>query len=92
MAEIYDVLQCRPQQVLLAIVPWLCHPASPTLMTRHPMPRFAQNGSQIAEKPRPNPPFLAKSITLPGAIGPACSTTYMLFTDDSSSQSMNFSG
>jgi hypothetical protein len=27
MAEINDALQCRPQEVLLTIVPWLCHRA-----------------------------------------------------------------
>jgi hypothetical protein len=38
MAEIDDVVQTRPQQIALPVVPWLCHPRPPTLMTRHPVP------------------------------------------------------
>jgi hypothetical protein len=41
MAEVDDVLQCRPQQILLTIVPWLRHRVLPTPMTHH---RIAQTG------------------------------------------------
>ncbi len=36
--EVDDVFQTRPQQAALPIVPWLCHPRPPTLMTRRAMP------------------------------------------------------
>jgi hypothetical protein len=38
MTEIDDVFQTRPQQVALPVVPWLCHPRPPTLMTCHRVP------------------------------------------------------
>src|SRR5438132_14394523 len=63
MAEIDDVLQRRPQQVLLTIVPWLRHRV-PHADDPPPNRTNRRNReSQIAGKPLLNPPLLADSLT-----------------------------
>jgi hypothetical protein len=82
MSEIDHLLQGRPQQALLTIVPWLCHPRPPTLMTRHLLPCFAATAIQNCNKSPPIPRVPAIAITLPIPIALVPSIGYGFFTDD----------
>src|SRR3546814_17974930 len=63
LAQIDDLIQRRPQQILLPIVPWLAHRPSPKPKTCFRESRRTRiRESQIARKPAPSPSFPANPI------------------------------
>jgi hypothetical protein len=52
MAQIDDLFQRRPQQILLTIVSWFRHRVPPALMTHYPIAQIAQNGNPISQENR----------------------------------------
>ena len=69
--QVDDVLERRPQQILLTIVPWLCHRVPPTPMTRHRIAQITENRNPKSPETRAQTCHFRQNRSLQNGRSPA---------------------